>query len=116
MDAVLSPGMELDPADSVRHPLTKIIFDMPTSPVTIGFDWSPDYLKTYVDGQIIRHLENKHWHTPMHMGFMLETAPDLYGLPERGSSRRATSSFQVMYSRTWRRFPSPRQEVTPGIE
>lgn len=43
----------------VEHPLKKIIYDMPENPVTVGIDWTPDYLKTYVDGHVIRHLENK---------------------------------------------------------
>lgn len=42
------------------YPLKKMIFDMPEEPVTVGIDWTPDYLKTYVDGQEIRHLENRY--------------------------------------------------------
>lgn len=43
----------------LSHPLARVIFDMPDTPVVIGLDWTPDYLKTYIDGQLIRHLENK---------------------------------------------------------
>lgn len=46
--------------ETVTHPLKKVIFEMPETPVTVGIDWTPDHLKTYVDGHVIRHLENKY--------------------------------------------------------
>lgn len=46
------------PAEA-KHPLKKIILDMPDHPVTVGIDWTPDHLKTYVDGHVIRDLENR---------------------------------------------------------
>ncbi|KAI0559671.1 Concanavalin A-like lectin/glucanase [Gracilaria domingensis] len=60
MDAVFSAKNEEGQKVEASHPLKKIILDMPEHPVTVGIDWTPDHLKTYVDGHVIRHLENKY--------------------------------------------------------
>lgn len=60
MDALFATKDEDGKAVEAKHPLKKIILDMPDHPVTVGIDWTPDHLKTYVDGHVIRNLENKY--------------------------------------------------------
>ncbi|CAN8062121.1 unnamed protein product [Agarophyton chilense] len=115
MDATFCAKDENGQKVEASHPLKKIILDMPEHPVTVGIDWTPDHLKTYVDGHVIRHLENKYWHSPMHVGFFLETLPGRFGLPEEGQLK-GRASMEIYYIRAWQRTKSDRQEKTPGME
>ncbi|PXF45119.1 Beta-porphyranase B [Gracilariopsis chorda] len=115
MDALFATKDEDGKAVEAKHPLKKIILDMPDHPVTVGIDWTPDHLKTYVDGHVIRNLENKYWHSPMQIGFFLETIPDRFGVPNENQLKRR-AAMEIYYVRTWQRTSSVRQERISSLD
>ena len=44
--------------------------------------WTPQELVYYFDGQVVRTMENTHWHQPLYLNFDSETMPEWFGLPE----------------------------------
>lgn len=65
-----------------------------------ALEWSKSTLKFYVDGKLVRSIENTHWHQPLHMNFDSETMPKWFGLPE---IKNLPSTFSIDYVRSWRR-------------
>ncbi len=64
-----------------------------------GLEWSPDFIKYYVDGALVRSMKNTHWHTPMQMIFDSETMIDWLGTPKDSD---LPSTFEVEYVRAWK--------------
>ncbi|YCM42347.1 family 16 glycosylhydrolase [Verrucomicrobiaceae bacterium 227] len=64
-----------------------------------GLEWTPEFIRYYVDGALVRSLKNTHWHAPMYMIFDSETMIDWLGAP-RDSELPAT--FRVQYVRAWK--------------
>lgn len=58
MNACLSKSGHDDDVD-IECPLEKVILDMPDIPVVVGIDWTPEFIRTYVDGRVIRHMDNE---------------------------------------------------------
>ena len=65
-----------------------------------ALEWNEKELKYYVDGQLLRTIENTHWHQPLHMNFDSETMPEWFGLPEK---EELPATFSIEYVRSWRR-------------
>jgi len=65
-----------------------------------GLDWNKDDLKFYVDGVLVRTVENTHWHQPLRMIFDSETMPDWFGMPD---DKDLPSTFSVEYVRAWKK-------------
>ena len=65
-----------------------------------GFDWGKDELKFYVDGVLVRSVENTHWHQPLFLIFDSETMPEWFGMPD---DKDLPSTFSVEYVRAWKR-------------
>ncbi len=65
-----------------------------------GFDWTPDELRWYVDGVLVRTVENTHWHKPLHLIFDSETMVDWFGMPNDSD---LPSTFSIEYVRAWKR-------------
>ena len=65
-----------------------------------GFDWSEDELKFYVDGVLVRTVENTHWHQPLTLIFDSETMPDWFGMPD---DKDLPSTFSIEYVRMWKK-------------
>jgi beta-glucanase (GH16 family) len=65
-----------------------------------GFDWGKDELKFYVDGVVVRTVENTHWHQPLLLTFDSETMPEWMGMPK---DEDLPSTFSVEYVRAWKR-------------
>ena len=65
-----------------------------------GFDWGKDELKFYVDGVLVRSVENTHWHQPLYLIFDSETMPDWMGMP---NDKDLPSTFSIEYVRAWKR-------------
>ena len=65
-----------------------------------GLDWGKDEIKFYVDGVVVRTVENTHWHQPLYLTFDSETMPDWFGMPDDAD---LPSTFSVEYVRTWKR-------------
>ena len=64
-----------------------------------GFDWGKDELKFYVDGVLVRSVENTHWHQPLFLIFDSETMPKWFGMPD---DQDLPSTFSVEYVRAWK--------------
>ena len=65
-----------------------------------GFDWSPDELRWYIDGVLVKTVENTHWHKPLHLIFDSETMPNWFGMPNDSD---LPSTFTIEYVRAWKR-------------
>lgn len=65
-----------------------------------ALEWDEQWLKWYVDGQVVRMLENKYWHQPLRMNFDSETMPEWFGLPQKED---LPSTFSIDYVRSWKK-------------
>ena len=65
-----------------------------------GLDWASDYIRYYVDGVLVRWVQNTHWHWPLYMLFDSETMPDWMGMPE---DKDLPSTYCIEYIRAWKR-------------
>jgi len=63
-----------------------------------GFEWDEKWLQYYVDGVLVRKVENICWHYPLQLIFDSETMPTWFGMPE---DKDLPSTFSVQYVRTW---------------
>ena len=67
-----------------------------------GLDWAKEELRFYVDGVLVRSIENTHWHQPLYLTFDSETMPNWFGMPD---DKDLPSTFSVEYVRAWKRQP-----------
>jgi len=65
-----------------------------------GFDWGKHELKFYVDGVLVRSVQNTHWHQPLFLIFDSETMPQWFGMPD---DKDLPSTFSIEYARAWKR-------------
>jgi beta-glucanase (GH16 family) len=63
-----------------------------------GFDWGREELRWYVDGVLVRTVQNTHWHQPLFLIFDSETMPEWFGLPNDAD---LPSTFSIEYVRAW---------------
>ena len=64
-----------------------------------GLDWGKDEIRYYVDGVLVRSVENTHWHQPLFLIFDSETMPQWFGMPDDND---LPSTFSVEYVRAWK--------------
>lgn len=64
-----------------------------------GLEWTPDVIRYYVDGMMVRSVKNDAWHGPMQMIFDSETMNDWLGAPK---DEDLPSIFRVKYVRAWK--------------
>jgi len=65
-----------------------------------GLDWTPDEIRYYVDGVLVRSVENTHWHQPLFLIFDNEKMPKWFGMP---SDNDLPSTYSIEYVRAWKR-------------
>ena len=65
-----------------------------------GLEWGKDEIKFYVDGVVVRTVENTHWHQPLFLIFDSETMADWFGMPE---DKDLPSTFSIEYVRAWKK-------------
>jgi hypothetical protein len=65
-----------------------------------GLEWDKDDIKYYVDGVLVRQVQNTHWHQPLYLIFDSETMPDWFGMPDDND---LPSTFSIEYVRAWKR-------------
>jgi beta-glucanase (GH16 family) len=65
-----------------------------------GFEWNKDELRWYVDGVVVRTVENTHWHQPLLLTFDSETMPEWFGMPK---DEDLPSTFSIEYVRVWKK-------------
>jgi hypothetical protein len=68
-----------------------------------GLEWDKDDLKYYVDGVLVRQVQNTHWHQPLYLIFDSETMPDWFGMPKDDD---LPSTFSIEYVRAWKQRPA----------
>ena len=65
-----------------------------------GFDWDREELRWYIDGVLVRTVQNMHWHHPLFLIFESETMPEWFGMPDDAD---LPSTFSIEYVRAWKR-------------
>jgi beta-glucanase (GH16 family) len=65
-----------------------------------GLEWDEHWLQYYVDGVLVRKVENTCWHYPLRLIFDSETMPTWFGMPE---DKDLPSTFSVKYVRAWQK-------------
>ena len=65
-----------------------------------GLEWDKEQIRYFVDGVLVRSVENTHWHQPLSMIFDSETMPQWFGMPDDND---LPSTFSVEYVRAWKK-------------
>jgi beta-glucanase (GH16 family) len=65
-----------------------------------GLQWGAEAIKYYVDGAVVRTVENTCWHQPLYLTFDSETMPDWFGMPK---DEDLPSTFSIEYVRVWKK-------------
>ena len=65
-----------------------------------GLDWSKEEIRFFVDGVLVRSVENTQWHYSLYMTFDSETMPEWFGMPD---DKDLPSTFSIEYVRAWKR-------------
>jgi len=65
-----------------------------------GLEWDEKKIKWYVDGVLVRWVENTHWHQPLTLNFDSETMPNWFGLPK---NEDLPSVYSIEYVRAWKK-------------
>lgn len=65
-----------------------------------SLDWTPEHIRYYVDGLLVREGENRHWHQPLTMNFDVEIMEQWFGMPAAGE---LPAVYEVDYVRAWTR-------------
>ncbi|GGZ88095.1 family 16 glycosylhydrolase [Algibacter mikhailovii] len=63
-----------------------------------GLEWTPEYIRFYIDGILFREAENTHWHQPLEVNFNCESNKWFGALPD---NNRLDGKFYVKYFRVW---------------
>ncbi|WP_282122149.1 family 16 glycosylhydrolase [Algibacter mikhailovii] len=63
-----------------------------------GLEWTPEYIRFYIDGILFREAENTHWHQPLEVNFNCESNKWFGALPD---NNRLNGKFYVKYFRVW---------------
>ncbi|MFS4469399.1 family 16 glycosylhydrolase [Maribacter sp. 2210JD10-5] len=63
-----------------------------------GLEWSPDYIRFYIDGILFREAKNTHWHQPLEINLNCESNKWFGALPD---DNRLDGEFRVDYFRVW---------------
>jgi len=65
-----------------------------------GLAWDEKRIAWYLDGVLVRWVENTHWHQPLTLNFDSETMPDWFGLPK---DEDLPSTYSIDYVRAWKK-------------
>ena len=79
-------------------------FDLANDYHVYGLEWDRDRLAWYVDGVLVRWVENTHWHQPLTLNFDRETMPKWFGLPR---DEDLPSTYSIEYVRAWKQADPP---------
>lgn len=84
-------------ADQSHH---DVGFNMADGFHVYGMEWSPAYIRWYVDGKLIREKHNDNYFQPLEMNLNVEANHWFGALPDDGT---LPASYQVDYVRVWRK-------------
>ena len=65
-----------------------------------GLQWDKDEINWFVDGVLVRSVENTHWHQPLYLTFDSQTMPLWFGMPK---DEDLPSTFSIEYVRAWKK-------------
>ena len=65
-----------------------------------GLEWGQAEIRFFVDGVLVRSVENTHWHQPLYLTFDSETMPEWFGMPD---DKDLPSTFSIEYVRAWKK-------------
>lgn len=74
-----------------------------------ALDWTPERLRWYVDGLLVREGPNTHWHQPLTLNLDVEIMEEWFGPPKGGE---LPAVYDVDYVRAWTR-EAPGAEKKP---
>lgn len=63
-----------------------------------GLEWTPDFIRFYIDGVLFREAKNTHWHQPLEVNFNCESNKWFGALPD---DNRLNGEYHVKYFRAW---------------
>jgi len=78
-----------------------------------ALDWTPERLRWYVDGVLVREGTNPLWHQPLTLNLDVEIMEEWFGLPAEGE---LPAVYDIDYARAWTRAsgpPAEHEEKTP---
>jgi len=78
-----------------------------------ALDWTPERLRWYVDGVLVREGTNPLWHQPLTLNLDVEIMEEWFGLPAEGE---LPAVYDIDYVRAWTRAsgpPAEHEEKTP---
>ena len=81
------------------HAMWPAPFDLADDYHVYGLEWGRQKIKWYVDGTLVRWVENTHWHQPLTLNFDSETMPKWFGLPR---DEDLPSTYGIEYVRAWK--------------
>jgi beta-glucanase (GH16 family) len=79
-------------------------FDLAADYHVYGLQWDKNRLNWYVDGVLVRWVQNTHWHQPLTLNFDSETMPEWFGLPRDSD---LPSTYSIEYVRAWKSADTP---------
>jgi beta-glucanase (GH16 family) len=65
-----------------------------------GLEWGKAEIRFFVDGVVVRSVENTHWHQPLYLTFDSEAMPGWFGMPK---DEDLPSTFSIEYVRAWKK-------------
>ncbi len=75
-------------------------WDLAADDHVYGLEWDKERIQWYVDGVLVRWVQNTHWHQPLTLNFDSETMPTWFGLPNDGD---LPSTYDIEYVRAWKK-------------
>ncbi len=67
-----------------------------------GLEWTPKFIRFYIDGILFREAKNTHWHQPLEINFNCESNKWFGALPD---DNRLNGTYHVKYFRVWKQKP-----------
>lgn len=77
----------------VTHSLSSRFF-------TAALEWTPEALRWYLDGVMVREIKNDHWHRELYLVVDSEVMADWFGLPDESE---LPAHYTVDYVKVWQR-------------
>jgi beta-glucanase (GH16 family) len=93
----LAPGVTKEVASPASFPVSP---DPDKEFHVYAVEWDIDSVKWYLDGQLLRRLDNTQLRYSLHLLFDTETMDGWFGLPDKKS---LPSTFEIEYVRAWQK-------------